>query len=184
MHLTVALLALTAVPPDLSIDPAEVQHFTSYTRAHEAARRLHKPMLVILNPPAASDREPISMEALRKTRHRRELLEDYVVAVLDTDTRHGKVCYDLFRRPELPRVVVIDKDQKYQIFKTSDSLYGQLWTTILEKHREGERVSAAPVAAQHLGAYPPSFGYPQPGFSPSSPMFQQPAHALQSFCPT
>jgi hypothetical protein len=191
MHLTLTLAALVAITPDLRPEFGEVSHFTSYTTAHAAARKLDKPLLVILNPPAGSEREPILIEDVRKTRQRRELLENYIVAVLDTSTPHGQVCYDLFKRPELPRVVVIDRDQKYQIFKTSEELYGQLWTTILEKYQEGEFLTPQPVSYQStVSARPgvalqPGFG-PQPGAYFPQPQMQRPAQFLQQqqFCRT
>jgi hypothetical protein len=192
MHLTLTLAALVAFTPDLRPEAFEVTHFTSYTTAHEVAGKLDKPLLVILNPPAGSEREPILIEDVRKTRQRRELLENYVVAVLDTSTPHGEVCYDLFKRPELPRVVVIDRDQKYQIFKTSEELYGQLWTTILEKYQEGALLAARPVSYQSspVGGQPGILG--QSGFGPSpgayfpQPQMQRPAQFLQQqqFCRT
>lgn len=192
MHLTLTLAALVAITPDLRPEFGEVTHFTSYTTAHDTATKLGKPLLVILNPPAGSEREPIFIEDVRKTRQRRKLLENYVVAVLDTSTPHGQVCYDLFKRPELPRVVVIDRDQRYQIFKTSEELYGQLWTTILEKYQDGEFLTAQPVSYQSaaVGARPafglqPGFG-PQPGAYPPQPLMQRPAQFLQQqqFCRT
>ncbi|HUG90356.1 MAG TPA: hypothetical protein VML55_05965 [Planctomycetaceae bacterium] len=174
MHLTLALAALVAVPPDLKIDPAEVTHFTSYTRARQAAQTLRQPMLVILNPPAGSGRKSISIDSVRKTRERRDLLENYVVTVLDTGTPHGQVCFDLFGQPELPRVVVIDKHQKYQIFQSSEEPYGQLWTTILKQHQNGEWLAVRPAS------------YAQGGASGPAGAFRQPAYysQLQQFCPT
>lgn len=188
MHLTLTLAALVAIAPDLKPDFGEVTHFTSYTTAHDAARKLDKPLLVILNPPAGSEREPILIDDVRKTRQRRELLENYVVAVLDTSTPHGQVCYDLFKRPDLPRVVVIDRDQKYQIFKTSEELYGQLWTTILEKYQAGEFLAAQPVSYQSPAVgvgMQPGFG-PPPGAYFPQPQMQRPAQFLQQqqFCRT
>lgn len=194
MHLTLTLAALVAFAPDLKPDlgTSGLTHFTSYTLAHKAAGELQRPMLVILNPPAGSDREPISLADVRKTRERRELLEGYVVAVLDTGTPHGKVCYDLFGRPELPRVVVIDRQQKYQIFKTSEELYGQLWTTILEKYQGGEWLAAKPVTWQSpaTSIQPPVGFQPMLGTSaagyPSPAGMQTPAYLLQQqqFCRT
>jgi hypothetical protein len=178
MHLTVALLALAVIPPELTLKPEDVTHFTSYTRGVKAARSLQQPLLVILNPPMGSEKAAVSIDDLRKTRQRRELLEDYVVAVLDTGTEHGRICYELFGRPELPRVVVIDKHQKYQIFQTSEDLYGQLWTTILEKHRAGEWLAVRPAVYQQPG--PAGAPWSQPG------AVQQPGWMLQQqqFCRT
>jgi hypothetical protein len=191
MYLTLTLAALVATAPDLRPEAAEFSHFTSYTRAHKAAEAADKPLLVILNPPAESEREQILIDDVRKTSHRRELLEDYVVAVLDTGTPHGQVCYDLFKRPELPRVVVIDREQKYQIFQTSEELYGQLWTTILETYRKGERLAARSVTHQSGGSSTTP-GFPQSGYGiPAGAYLQQPAMQTpayylqqQQFCAT
>lgn len=138
MNLGISLLLIAGM---MAPDQAEETHFDNYGDAYRAAKELKLPLLVILNPgdKEVADVKPITMEAVRKTGKRRGLLEDYVVAVVDTGTRRGQKTHQLFKSPELPRVVVIDKQQKSQIFQTSEKLYGQLWTTILETYREGER---------------------------------------------
>lgn len=158
MNLGISLLLLAGV---MAPDQLEETHFDNYSDAYRAAKELGLPLLVILNPDdkEVADIKPITMEAVRKTGKRRELLENYVVAVVDTGTKRGQKTYELFKSPELPRVVVIDKQQKVQLFKTSEKLYGQLWTTILETYREGKR--PAPVKTVSRSSQGAGFG---PGY--------------------
>lgn len=103
-------------------------------------------MLVILNPGVLNGTKTICLADVRKTRERRALLKDYIIVLIDTESKHGKYVNELFNTPSLPHVAVIDKKQKYQIFTTSDQLYGQLWTEILETYREGVPVDDATTA--------------------------------------
>ena len=137
-----ALLLAGLVVPSPQYDAL----FHNYTRAYHTAQIVKQPLLVILNPPAGSDKKPISIDDVLKTRHRRELIKKYVVVVIDTGTEHGRVCRQLFKPKQLPEVVVIDKQQKFQIFQTSRKMYGQLWTKILETYQSGDLPS--PVRPQ------------------------------------
>ena len=132
--LSVLLLAGLLAPTPQQDDAL----FHNYTQAYHTARLVKQPLLVILNPPAGSDKKPISIDDIRKTRHRRELLEKYVVVMIDTGTKHGRLCRELFKPEQLPEIVVIDKQQKFQIFQTSKKMYGQLWTKVLETYQTGE----------------------------------------------
>jgi hypothetical protein len=106
--------------------------------------------------------EPVSIETVQESEQHRELLKHYVVAVIDTGTSRGKAVHRLFKSPELPRVVVIDKRQKQQIFQTSRSLDEQQWTTLLETYREGER--PAPPARPSSWTTRSNTGF-SPGYS-------------------
>lgn len=110
-------------------------HFDNYTKAFGAAKLVGRPMLVILNPGEADKAVPLT--EVRKTQQRRDLLEDYVVCVLDTSTEHGQKCRELFEADALPRVVVIDKDQQKQIFRSSQKLDDQTFTQVLISYRNG-----------------------------------------------
>lgn len=112
-------------------------HFDNYTKAFGTAELVQRPMLVILNPGEESPGSPVRLSELRKTQQRRELLEDYVVCVLDTSTEHGEKCRELFQAEALPRVVVIDKQQQRQIFRTSRQLDEQMLTQVLISYRDG-----------------------------------------------
>jgi hypothetical protein len=144
MHLTLFLL-LAAGPVLTSIRPADQsqlqlsgEQFTNYHRALHAAHDAAKPLLIIMNP--GPQAEFVSLSSVRKTKERRELLKKYVVVVIDTKTRHGQLVYNAYAKPKLPHVVVLDKRQEYQIFTTSEELYGQRWTSILTTYRNGVRV--------------------------------------------
>jgi len=147
MNLGIGLLLIAGV---MAPDGIEETHFDNYGDAYRAAKELGWPLLVILNPgdETVADIKPIDFETVRKSRKRRELLDNYVVAVVNTGTRRGQQTHRLFKSPTLPRVVVIDKQQKIQLFKTSEKLYGQLWTTILETYREGKPLAPTKTAAR------------------------------------
>lgn len=146
--------------------------FENYAQGWQAARLTRRPMLVILNPGEGNGKEPIELEDVRKTAETRQLLDDYVVVMVDTESDYGKAVYKAFREPELPRVVVIDKNQQVQLYKTSRPLYGQLWTAVLKTYRNGERHAALRPAYGRRGAALQHGAY----YRPQYPQFQ--------FCPT
>lgn len=120
--------ATNAAPTEAQTAPAT---YHSYTQAYYAAQRTRRPMLVILNPGKSSKSSLISLADVEKTRERRDLLQNYVVAVIDTTTPHGQKVYALFGSPQLPRVSIIDNQQAMQVYETSAALYGQMWDQIL-----------------------------------------------------
>jgi hypothetical protein len=117
--------------------------FDNYTQAYRVAQETHRSMLVILNPGGESRTEKISLVSVRKTKQRRELLRDYIVVVIDTGTQKGIIIRNLFDNPPLPFVSIIDKRQEYQVYQSSEKMYGQLWTEILETYRNGESIVQA-----------------------------------------
>ena len=131
------VLAGTAIGENVT-----VTHFDNYSIAYRAARQSKRPMLVILNPPKESGKSSILLEDVRRTKERRKLLESYIVVLIDTGTEHGKIIYRLFGSEELPRVSIIGRDQQFQIFGTSEPLYGQLWTEVLDTYHSGEQVTS------------------------------------------
>lgn len=130
--------------------------FESYTRAYEQAGAESQPMLVILNPGQDSaDRLDISALASDAD------LSGYVVAEIDTTTAHGEEVHKLFKSPELPHVVVIDEQQKKQIFKTSRSLSADELSDVLARYRKGAvtvtaakpvTTTSSPITASSLSA--------------------------------
>lgn len=111
--------------------------YESYKEAYRAARTEQLPVLVILNPGGDGAQPTIDIEMLRRTSQRRELLGRYVVAVIDTSTPEGQVVHKLFDSPPLPRISVLDKSQKWQIYRTSKELTAEDWNLVLEKHKTG-----------------------------------------------
>lgn len=138
----VALVLL--LDPAIGLGPSQVaelkalQHFQNYTEAYRDAQRTKKPLLVILNPGRQSDVVPIHLDDVRKTDQRRKLLERYVVVEIDASTSHGEVVHKLFENKPLPHVAVIDREQKWQVFRTSRTLQGDDWTRILETLQNGD----------------------------------------------
>jgi hypothetical protein len=121
--------------------------YDNYKDAWNAGREKGLPVLVIMNPGADSTAPTVDMGNIRLASHRRELLSNYVVAVIDTSTPQGEVTHKLFNSPALPRVTVLDKQQKFQIYRTSKSLSAEDWNLVLEKYRKGETpvVAAKPA---------------------------------------
>src|SRR5262249_55977255 len=110
------------------------QKYGSYTQAYHAAADVKLPVLVILNPPSdqvASD-NAISVDKLREDAEISKLLDNYVVAEIDTGTDHGKKVHELCGNKPLPRLVVIDNAQKTQIYRTSDHLESDKIKEVLE----------------------------------------------------
>src|SRR5690606_17490665 len=95
------LLFLGAAPTEqlpaepAAVKAAEPESYTSYTDAYRVAKKNKRPMLVILNPGKSAQVTSISLEDVKKTQARRDLLKDYVVAVIDTSTPHGKKVHEL-----------------------------------------------------------------------------------------
>jgi hypothetical protein len=132
----------TAAPTEAQVAPSS---YDNYTKAYRAAKQAKKPMLVILNPAKGAKVALISLEDVQKTRVRRELLQNYVVAVIDTSTPHGQKVQELFGSPQLPHVAIIDNAQAFQVYQTSETLYGQMWDTILTSFQKAEPATRMPV---------------------------------------
>ena len=138
---TLALLALLDPSAGTTARAASVNspsQFTEYAPAYREAQRSKKPLLVILNPGEKSSVKLVSLSDVSKTDRRRELLERYVVVVIDTSTEEGTVAHRLFDQKPLPHVSVIDRDQKVQTFRTSRALQGEDWNKILETFQTGD----------------------------------------------
>ena len=135
MHAQLSALVLLAA---LSGGTREATVYDDYKQAWRAARAQGLPVLVILNPGGDSDSPAVDVEFLRRTAHRRKLLGNYVVAVIDTSTERGEVVHKLFESPALPRISVLDKQQKWQIYRTSRDLSAEDWNIVLESNRKGD----------------------------------------------
>ncbi|MBL8849087.1 MAG: hypothetical protein JNG89_05360 [Planctomycetaceae bacterium] len=144
------------------------QTFDSYTKAYHAAAEGKRPMLVILNPPAdqvAAD-NAIDVDKLREDLDISKLLDSYVVAEIDTGTDHGRKVHELFGSTQLPRVVVIDNEQKNQIYRTSDHLETVKLKEVLETYQDG-----TPTAVSTNLNW--ARQYVQPGNCPNCRRYQQ-----------
>jgi len=119
--------------------------YDDYKQAWRAGRAQGLPVLLILNPGPDADSGSVDANLLRRTRQRRELLGKYVVAVVDASTPQGQKVHKLFQSPALPRVSVLDKQQKWQIYRTSQPLSPEDWNLVLEKHQKGAPPAARPA---------------------------------------
>jgi hypothetical protein len=136
-------LSVVCLLAALSGGTRDATFYDDYRQAWTLARAGERPVLVILNPAPESVSPAIDVELLRRSRHRRELLSNYVVAVIDTSTTHGQAVHKAFQSPSLPRVAVLDRQQKWQIYRTSQVPSAEDWNLVLEKYRTG----AAPQVA-------------------------------------
>ncbi len=125
----VLVLALTG-PNDQLMNVAHTPSkasFESYTQAWNAAKQAELPMLVILNAPAETTAAAaVTEEKLAQDATIQPLLGNYVVAVIDTSSAHGAEVHKLFGNKTLPQVVVIDKQQKKQIYQSNDVSNGSI----------------------------------------------------------
>jgi hypothetical protein len=171
MYLAFGLLLLAG---NAASEAGALNHYDDYGEAYRAAQQSGRPLLVILNPAADSSTEvrTVSIEAVRKTKQCRESLNNYVVAVIDTGTEYGMATYEVFKSPQLPRIVVIDKQQKFQIFRTSNQLQTEGWASMLSTYRNGERQ-----------VRPASQSLPTSSFRGSSQATRQPMRD-RFYCPT
>ena len=142
-HLT---LMLAVLDPTVGIQTQQVAaaanqptHFTNYAAAYREAQQAKKPLLVILNP--AEESSAVKVEEVRNTQQRRDLLQKFVVVVIDTSTDHGETVNKLFNEKSLPHVSVIDRDQQWQLFRTSKKLQGEDWNRVLETFQNGEQTA-------------------------------------------
>lgn len=124
---------------------SQALRFDSYTRAWHAAADVKRPMLVILNPAAqeVSAAEAISVEKLRGDPALAKLLDNYVVAEIDTGTEHGRRVHEIFGSKPLPRIIVIDEKQEQQVYRTSEHVQQSDLKQVLQRYRQGTAVSAA-----------------------------------------
>jgi hypothetical protein len=137
MHWSVTLIIAAAL--GANTPQQATQQFDSYSKAYWAASEAHRPMLVILTD--GNSEQAVPLAALQQDETSRDILDDYVVAVIDTNTEHGRTVHELFGAPALPRTVVIDQQQKKQIFRTSDTLRPETLTSVLKQYRDGTPVT-------------------------------------------
>ena len=148
------LALVLLMEPAIGLAPSTVaelktpQQFQNYTAAYRAAQREKKPLLVILNPGRDSDTVPVHLDDVRKTEQRRKLLDRYVLVEIDASTPHGETIHKLFDNKSLPHVAVIDRDQKWQVFRSNRTLQGNDWTRILETFQNGDSTASLNLDAR------------------------------------
>ena len=124
--------------------------YENYNQAWHVARAQNRPVLVILNPGEDSDASAVNVDWLKRSQHRREILKDYVVCVVDTSTPEGKTVQKKFNAASLPKISVLDRQQKWQIYQSSKELSAEDWNMLLETHRKGNPPPPRPKPAQCL----------------------------------
>ncbi len=148
-----SLTLLLLMDPAVGVQPQQLtanlpSHFTSYTLAYREAQRSKKPLLVVLNPGGDSAEVPVHLKDVRKTAQRRKLLERFVVVEVDTSTSHGQTVHKLFENKPLPHVAVIEREQQWQVFRTSRKLQGEDWNRILQTFQNGDRTASLNLEVQ------------------------------------
>ena len=147
MHAPLSALVMLSA---LSGGTREATIYDNYKQAYQAGRVQNLPVLVILNPGDEAESAPVDVDFLRRSSHRRKLLSSYVVAVIDASTPEGQKVRKLFDAPSLPRVSVLDRGQKWQIYRSSQSHSAEDWNLVLEQHQKGDPPALRPAPAQCL----------------------------------
>jgi len=124
---------------DAAADAANLANYSSYREAWDAAKDEQRPMLVVLNPAEGDAKaQALHVAELRKDAALSEVLNEYVVAEIDTSTEQGKKVLEVFKSPALPRIVVIDNQQKNQVFATSTKVSNDRLKTVLDTYKDGK----------------------------------------------
>lgn len=113
------------------LDTPHTAEFANYSEAWKAAKADKRPMLVVLNP--GDEKKDLYVHGLRDDAKLSKVLDEYVVAEIDTTTEHGQKVLKSFGSPTLPRLVVIDKKQTKQVFATSAKVSESNLKSLLEK---------------------------------------------------
>ncbi len=129
-----ALLVATA----FSAFPDDSSCFDDYAQAWQAAQSAGLPLLVVLNPAPDGNSPRVRTEHLYRARVRRELLRKYVVAVIDVATPRGRIIQDLFKPVSLPHIVIIDREQRLQLYRSSRWLFAEDWNILLDQYQQGD----------------------------------------------
>ena len=117
---------------EAAVSPApHTAEFANYGEAWKAAKADKRPMLVVLNP--GDEKKDLDVHGLRTSETLSKVLDEYVVAQIDTSTEHGKQVLKSFGTPSLPRLVVIDNQQAKQVFATSAKVSETNLKNLLEK---------------------------------------------------
>jgi hypothetical protein len=112
-------------------DAPHTAEFANYGEAWKAAKADKRPMLVVLNP--GDEKKAVDVHGLRNNEKLSKVLDEYVVAQIDTTTEHGQAVLKSFGTPSLPRLVVIDNKQSKQVFATSAKVSETNLKGLLEK---------------------------------------------------
>ncbi len=114
-----------------SVEAPHTAEFVNYGEAWKAAKADKRPMLVVLNP--GDEKKLVDVHGLRESEKLSKVLDEYVVAQIDTTTEHGQKVLKSFGSPTLPRLVVIDNKQAKQVFATSEKVSETNLKNLLEK---------------------------------------------------
>jgi hypothetical protein len=148
-------MSLIVVAGFAASEMENVALFDSYSQAYRTAQQTDRPLLVVLNPGEDSGKDAVSLGDITGTEQSRELLKNYVVTIIDADSENGQAAKKLFKAETLPHVVVIDKEQKYQLYKVSHKLESKAWTAVLRKYKNGEAPEPASTVSyrSNFGGY-------------------------------
>jgi len=122
-------------------DAPHTAEFVNYTEAWNAAKADKRPMLVVLN--AGDEKKDVDVHGLRNNEKLSKVLDEYVVAQIDTTTEHGQKVLKSFGSPSLPRLVVIDNKQAKQVFATSAKVSETNLKNLLEKQLNSKEAATS-----------------------------------------
>jgi len=167
-----AVLAIGLLPG--SQEP--LQWETSYGKALEATRSDARPLLVVIDKPAASDARvaPELLSPGQDAAKQLELLRSYELCHVDVTTEYGQKVADAFGAKSFPFVAVIDKSGSVIIGSKAGKIASEEWNQMLTAHKSGDRSTAV----TRVNFKPVSSG---------STMFQSPSNGSMmgsSYCPS
>ena len=125
-----------------TIEASHTADFVNYTEAWNAAKADKRPMLVVLNP-GSDAKKTVDVHGLRNDEKLSKVLDEYVVAQIDTSTEHGQKVLKSFGSPSLPRMVVIDNQQAKQVFATSEKVSEKNLKNVLEKQLNSKEAATS-----------------------------------------
>jgi ribosomal silencing factor RsfS len=127
---------------EISIPEAShTSEFVNYSEAWKAAKADKRPMLVVLNP--GDEKKAMDVHGLRNNEQLSKVLDEFVVAEIDTTTDHGQQVLKSFGNPTLPRMVVIDAKQTKQVFATSEKVSEKNLKSLLEKQLSSKEATTS-----------------------------------------
>jgi hypothetical protein len=125
--------------------PESIQWESSYGKALETTRSDHRPLLVVLDNPAAPEARfaPEALNPDAAAAKQLDLLNSYERCHVDVTTEYGQKVAAAFKATAFPYVAVIDSTGSVILFSKSGQSSAAEWERMLTTYKSGERSLAA-----------------------------------------
>jgi len=130
--LSLACLVVTAAT-------AQARWLNRYGDGLRAARTAHKPLLVVLEKPAAQAKVTPASQVVDGEQE--TLLADYVLCKVDASTDYGQKVAEAFNATEFPFTAIIDNQGKKVLYRRTGEINRDEWVSTLRKYRRGRQVT-------------------------------------------